>query len=223
MMTISTRSWDSLAATLLITGEDLTPGDVTRALGISPSLYREPTADSRFRPGEGIWAIQVTAGPHQGLEEALNELADLISGVLEGVRELDESGLTVQVDLSGRVDGRTRIPLSPHALSRVAALGLPLSFTTGAVPSERSEDLWDWLPAADGSHRAPQRDDEEDPGTVADPAPVGVSLAVPDSWWEFDIRPEGREATIRALVEERIRELPELAPYRADLTAMLRR
>ncbi|MCX2928602.1 hypothetical protein [Streptomyces sp. NEAU-W12] len=41
--------------------------------------------------------------------------------------------------------------------------------------------------------------------------------------WEFDIRPEGREATIRALVEERIRELPELAPYRADLTAMLRR
>ncbi|CAM5686300.1 hypothetical protein SHIRM173S_03228 [Streptomyces hirsutus] len=102
MMTISTHSWDSPAATLLITGEGLTPGDVTRTLGISPSLYREPTADSRFRPGEGVWAIQVTAGPHQGLEEALDELADLISGVLEGIRELEESGLTVQVDLSGR-------------------------------------------------------------------------------------------------------------------------
>ncbi len=31
-------------------------------------------------------------------------------------------------------------------------------------------------------------------------------LAVPDSWWEFDIRPEGREATVRALVDERIRD-----------------
>ncbi|CAM5687907.1 hypothetical protein SHIRM173S_09522 [Streptomyces hirsutus] len=223
MMTISTHSWDSPAATLLITGEGLTPGDVTRTLGISPSLYREPTADSRFRPGEGVWAIQVTAGPHQGLEEALDELADLISGVLEGIRELEESGLTVQVDLSGRVDGRTRIPVSPHALSRVAALGFLLSLTTEVVPSERSEDLWDWLPAADGSHRAPREDEQEETGTPGDPAPVGVSLAVPESWWEFDIRPEGREATIRALVDERIRELPELAPYRADLTTMLRR
>ncbi|MFF5159846.1 hypothetical protein ACFY3N_27100 [Streptomyces sp. NPDC000348] len=49
------------------------------------------------------------------------------------------------------------------------------------------------------------------------------SLAVPDSWWEFAIRPEGREATIRALVDERVRETPELAPYRGDLTTMLRR
>ncbi|MFE0371148.1 hypothetical protein [Streptomyces tendae] len=53
--------------------------------------------------------------------------------------------------------------------------------------------------------------------------PVGVSLSVPESWWEFDIRPEGREATIGALVEERLAETPELAPYRADLTAMLRK
>jgi hypothetical protein len=53
--------------------------------------------------------------------------------------------------------------------------------------------------------------------------PVGVSLAVPDSWWEFDIRPEGRDTTIRTLVDERIREMPELSPYRTDLTAMLRK
>ncbi|WP_166624676.1 hypothetical protein [Streptomyces sp. VN1] len=52
---------------------------------------------------------------------------------------------------------------------------------------------------------------------------LGVSLSVPDSWWEFDIRPEGREATIRALVAERVNETPELAPYRSDLTAMLRK
>ncbi|MFJ6837483.1 hypothetical protein [Streptomyces sp. NPDC091209] len=51
----------------------------------------------------------------------------------------------------------------------------------------------------------------------------GFSLSVPDSWWEFDIRPEGRDATVRGLVDERIREVPELADYRGDLAAVLRK
>ncbi|MGA5363228.1 hypothetical protein [Streptomyces purpurascens] len=59
--------------------------------------------------------------------------------------------------------------------------------------------------------------------TTQSVVPAGLSLSVPDSWWEFDIRPEGREATIRALVDERVRETPELAPYRADVTGMLRK
>ncbi|MBZ6107078.1 hypothetical protein [Streptomyces olivaceus] len=59
--------------------------------------------------------------------------------------------------------------------------------------------------------------------TSTDVSPAGFSLTVPDSWWEFEIRPEGREATIRDLVDERVNETPELAPYRSDLTAMLRK
>ncbi|MET7323821.1 hypothetical protein [Streptomyces sp. NPDC005549] len=59
--------------------------------------------------------------------------------------------------------------------------------------------------------------------TSVDVSPAAFSLSVPESWWEFDVRPEGREATIRALVDERLDEAPELAPYRADLTAMLRK
>lgn len=50
---------------------------------------------------------------------------------------------------------------------------------------------------------------------------TGFSLGVPESWWEFDIRPEGRDATVRALVADRVREIPELAPYRSDLATML--
>ncbi|MFJ5776553.1 hypothetical protein [Streptomyces sp. NPDC093094] len=49
------------------------------------------------------------------------------------------------------------------------------------------------------------------------------SLAVPETWWEFDIRPEGRESTVRSLVDERVRDTPELQPYRADVTAVLHR
>ncbi|WP_405916416.1 hypothetical protein [Streptomyces sp. NBC_00728] len=51
----------------------------------------------------------------------------------------------------------------------------------------------------------------------------GFSLSVPDSWWEFDIRPEGRDATVRGLVDDRIREVPELTEYRGDLAAVLRK
>ncbi|MEU8978927.1 hypothetical protein [Streptomyces sp. NPDC048309] len=59
--------------------------------------------------------------------------------------------------------------------------------------------------------------------TVVGKTAAGVSLSVPESWWEFDIRPEGRDATIRAIVDERSREFPELTPYRADLTNLLRK
>ncbi|MGQ4374296.1 hypothetical protein ACN6K9_007768 [Streptomyces sp. SAS_267] len=37
------------------------------------------------------------------------------------------------------------------------------------------------------------------------------------------MRPEGRDATVRGLVDERIRGVPELAEYRGDLAAELRK
>lgn len=65
--------------------------------------------------------------------------------------------------------------------------------------------------------------DGKSSGAEQQDAPFGISISVPESWWEFDIRPEGREATIRALVDARLDETPELGPYRADLTTMLRK
>jgi hypothetical protein len=52
---------------------------------------------------------------------------------------------------------------------------------------------------------------------------IGVSIVVPDSWYEFDIHPDTRDANIRRTVAARIREFPELADYRSDLTTLLRR
>jgi hypothetical protein len=52
---------------------------------------------------------------------------------------------------------------------------------------------------------------------------IGVSIVVPDSWFEFDIHPDTRDANIRRTVAARIREFPELADYRSDLTTLLRR
>lgn len=51
----------------------------------------------------------------------------------------------------------------------------------------------------------------------------GFVLKVPDSWWEFDIRPDTRDNSIRTMVNERVRAAPELAEHRSTIEAFLRR
>lgn len=41
----------------------------------------------------------------------------------------------------------------------------------------------------------------------------GFRIKVPESWWEFDVRPESRDDSIRRMVNERVRQRPELEQY----------
>jgi hypothetical protein len=51
---------------------------------------------------------------------------------------------------------------------------------------------------------------------------VGFAITVPPSWFEIDLLPATREASIAALVEERLREVPELWDHRATIVRLLR-
>ncbi|MEU8348518.1 MULTISPECIES: hypothetical protein [unclassified Streptomyces] len=51
----------------------------------------------------------------------------------------------------------------------------------------------------------------------------GFRISVPDTWWEFDVRPESRDDSIRRMVSERIRARPEMAGHRDVLTSFLRK
>src|SRR5262245_21333487 len=51
----------------------------------------------------------------------------------------------------------------------------------------------------------------------------GWALTVPETWYEFDVRPQSRDAAINDVVRARLRQLPALAPHRADLVRLLRR
>lgn len=50
----------------------------------------------------------------------------------------------------------------------------------------------------------------------------GFSITVPASWWEFDIHPASRDDNIRTLINERVKQLPELAEHRTTMTKFLR-
>lgn len=54
------------------------------------------------------------------------------------------------------------------------------------------------------------------------PDGFGFTLAVPSSWWELDVRPGSREAALESLVEEQVRDVPELRPHRTALSRLLR-
>ncbi|SFB88655.1 hypothetical protein [Streptomyces aidingensis] len=63
-------------------------------------------------------------------------------------------------------------------------------------------------------------------GKWVDTVPVereGFHIKVPDSWWEFDIRPETRDDSIRRLVEERVKASPQMAAHRETIRTFLRR
>ncbi|WP_409059067.1 hypothetical protein [Streptomyces sp. SYP-A7185] len=51
----------------------------------------------------------------------------------------------------------------------------------------------------------------------------GFSIKVPETWWEFDVRPESRDAGIRQMINDRIRERPELEPHRNTFEGFLRK
>ncbi|WP_059013152.1 hypothetical protein [Streptomyces specialis] len=51
----------------------------------------------------------------------------------------------------------------------------------------------------------------------------GFRISVPDSWWEFDLRPETRDNSIRRMVDERIQGQPDMAQHRELITSFLRR
>lgn len=51
----------------------------------------------------------------------------------------------------------------------------------------------------------------------------GFRIKVPESWWEFDVRPESRDDSIRRMVAERVQQHPELASHRDTYVSFLQK
>jgi hypothetical protein len=51
----------------------------------------------------------------------------------------------------------------------------------------------------------------------------GFRIKVPESWWEFVVRPESRDDSIRRMVNERVQQHPELVQHRDTYVSFLQK
>ncbi|MEU8619373.1 hypothetical protein [Streptomyces sp. NPDC048623] len=95
--------------------------------------------------GPGWWAFTIDAGCSADLGRQIAELASLVGPHLDKVGVLASAGCHVQVAVSGTVELGGPLTLSPESVDRLAALRLPVTFTTLLPDNTPAEDPLDWL------------------------------------------------------------------------------
>ncbi|MER7515977.1 hypothetical protein [Streptomyces sp. NPDC126499] len=136
--------WTSITTSLAVTGPDLDASAVEAALAFArPAAER--TAGLSVHHGPGWWALTVDEALSADLDDQVAALAALVEGRPDAVARLTGTGHLVQVAVSGTVDRGGPLTLSPEAATRLAALALPVSFTTLTPDNTPAEDPLDWL------------------------------------------------------------------------------
>ncbi|MEU3045309.1 hypothetical protein ABZ705_02075 [Streptomyces sp. NPDC006984] len=135
--------WTSVTASLAVTGDHLDAAVVQQTLGLSTSA-ESPDAP-RTHSGPGWWSYTLDHDFSDRPDDQIAALASRVTPLLEGLDVLVDRGHHVQIAISGVVPMGTRLALSPESTSRLAALGLPVSFTTLNEDNEPERDPLDWL------------------------------------------------------------------------------
>ncbi|MFJ8670239.1 DUF4279 domain-containing protein [Streptomyces sp. NPDC093600] len=138
-----TAVWTSITTSLALTGGGVDPSAVDRSLGLA-QLAEQQTGAS-IRHGPGWWAYTLDEHFSADLGEQVAALTAQVGPRLDELRELSAAGCFAQVSIAGTVRADERLTLSPESADRLAALGLPVSFTTRLEGDTASEDPLDWL------------------------------------------------------------------------------
>ncbi|MFF5971867.1 hypothetical protein ACFY7C_10115 [Streptomyces sp. NPDC012769] len=138
-----TAMWTSITTSLAVTGGDLDASAVEDVLGFARPAAERPGLSVHH--GAGWWALTVDEELSAELDEQVAALAALVGEHLDGIAALTGAGRLVQVAVSGTVDRGGPLTLSPEAAELLAALGLPVSFTTLLPDNTPTEDPLDWL------------------------------------------------------------------------------
>lgn len=161
----ASRPWEDVRVSLWVSGAALDPATVTDALGLPPAVERAPGPGGEH----GLWGFTVTpdagSAGDAGAEgvgaegvggDPVAKGLDALGPALFAPHALPAPGSAVRLEIAGHIASGARLQLTPDTLARIAATGAALSLTTYCEPSPgREEDMADWFPAPDGSHRAP--------------------------------------------------------------------
>ncbi|MEU9860536.1 DUF4279 domain-containing protein [Streptomyces sp. NPDC047971] len=95
--------------------------------------------------GPGWWAYTLDERFSDDLGEQIATLTARLGPLLGEIEALTAAGCFAQVSIAGTVRANEVLTLSPESAERLAALGLPVSFTTLLEGNAGAEDPLDWL------------------------------------------------------------------------------
>ncbi|WP_432038589.1 DUF4279 domain-containing protein [Streptomyces cucumeris] len=139
--------WASLSVALVITEGDLVPDSVSKRLRLDPSSFQDRGSVSDDGVGEGCWVLEYGDAGSRGPDQLLGAVCDLLTSRRVELTELRTQGFDARIEIAGAVETNSHLRVSTETLSRLADLGIPISFTVKSVPER---DDCDWLPSAQG-------------------------------------------------------------------------
>ncbi|MEU0676838.1 DUF4279 domain-containing protein [Streptomyces sp. NPDC006172] len=127
-MNAKKRDWVLTDVTLMISGRDLQPEEITPFLGIEPTGVRNPGPSKWARPGDvdGLWGITCNEHVSRDFREQLNNILSIVESKRAKLVQLTERGYEVTVEIYGFAGNDCTLALQPQELERIALLGFPL-------------------------------------------------------------------------------------------------
>jgi hypothetical protein len=122
------RDWVLTDVTLMISGGDLQPEEITSLLGIQPTGARNPGPSKWARPGDvdGLWSISCNEHVSRDFHEQMDNILSIMESKRTELAQLSERGYGATVEIYGFAGNDCTIALEPEELKRIAVLGFPL-------------------------------------------------------------------------------------------------
>ncbi|MEU1193260.1 DUF4279 domain-containing protein [Streptomyces sp. NPDC005859] len=122
------RDWVLTDVTLMISGGDLQPEEMTSLLGIEPTGVRNPGPSKWARPGDvdGLWSISCDEHVSRDFHEQMNNILSTMESKRTELVQLAGRGYGVTVEVYGFAGNDCSLALQPEELKRIALLGFPL-------------------------------------------------------------------------------------------------
>ncbi|TLF58113.1 DUF4279 domain-containing protein [Nocardia cyriacigeorgica] len=132
--------WMSTNTLLIVSRDDLDPPEVSRRLGLEPTVALAPDKSRTFKNGAGLWSLASNEGTGTSTDAQIEALSGFILTIHDQLESLRSDGYCIELLVIGHVTGIHQIRINPHTFRSLQKLDLPVAFVTRRAASD--EDLF---------------------------------------------------------------------------------
>ncbi|MGW7640402.1 hypothetical protein [Streptomyces decoyicus] len=138
-------NWEDFRTSLIVTKDAISAQLITETL--APNLTAEDATQRgiELRSDDEQWSLSCDERHSQNIEDQVKALSGILSSRVERMRELQNSGHALHIEISGTVETGAKLRLSPSALAELNTLSLPVFFKTSVPTDLQEEDPLAWL------------------------------------------------------------------------------